>query len=100
MATLIIPEALMRFSDTRELDICIQTLDEFSAWLEENHPKLYRVIFCQGIKSQEDQAPKKPKMNGFVNLYLEDRAVTHQLSEPVPIFPSSSFRLVTSVSGG
>jgi hypothetical protein len=102
MAILVIPEVLRRFSetsDTLELNLPIHTLSEFSEWIEANHPRLHQVIFQTPSSSDQSQSQKK-KMNGFINLYMENCAVTHQLSEPIPITPSSSLRLVTSISGG
>jgi hypothetical protein len=104
MAVLIVPEVLRPFSNAAELNLPIQTLGEFSAWLEKNEPRLHYVVFQQdpsGSNNHQNKTDHKTnKMNGFLNLYLENRAVTHQLTEAIPLSSTSSLRLITSVSGG
>ncbi len=95
MAKLILPEALRRFLEPPrdELQIPITHLNEFSTWLRDQCPKLYQVVFSSPSNSM-------PKMNGFLNLYVEDQSVTHRLSETLPLSESSALRLITSISGG
>jgi len=88
MAILLVPESLSRFTNGRSLEVFVQTLNEFPEWLKKEYNALYEVIFFG------------ERLKGFVNLYLDDCAVTHRVREPLPISGSSSLRLVTSVSGG
>jgi hypothetical protein len=95
MPKLLIPEALRRFlnSPQEELDLPISQLNEFSTWLLSTQPSLYRVVFGSEISDS-------PEMNGFLNLYMGQQALTHRLSENLPVLESASLRLVTSISGG
>ena len=95
MAKLNVPEVLLRFVEPaeRELNVPIRYLNELSSWVQKSQPNLYQIMFDQS-------SPSSPKMNGFLNLYIEDSSVTYQLFDAIPLSESSSLRLVTSISGG
>ena len=88
MATLNIPDVLQPYTNVSQLDVPIKTLDQLPSWLSSHFPKLYNILFFD------------KRLNGFVNLYLEECAVTHQLSSPIEISNSANLKLVTSISGG
>lgn len=90
MTTLLIPEALQKYTDgERQLELKISNLTDLADCLQAENPELYRVLFnSQG------------KLCGYANLYLNNQLVSNMLSTPIDLEPNSQLNLIAAVSGG
>ena len=88
MPTLSIPDVLKPYTNVSQLDVPIKTLNELPSYLGQHFPDLYNVLFMDR------------RLNGFVNLYLDKHAITHELANPIELSQTSNLKLVTSISGG
>jgi len=90
MASVIIPETLVRFtSDQRRVIIQAPTLGKALIELIRSYPDLRGQLFDENLR-----------LRGYVNIYLDQHAIELPKDFATPIHPNTVVRILQSVAGG
>ena len=83
------PPISSRLNGLNRIALKAQSLAALVRELREQHPELYGLLFTP-----------KGTLNGFVNLYINQQRVSHQLSSDAALPDDTVVEAVVSVSGG